>query len=66
VRKTILDIGANSGLFSEYVLKNLKNAKVIAFEPNSKFEISFKALQKDYKGRFKYEISETKINPVPN
>ncbi len=56
MKKTILDIGANSGLFSEYVLKNLKNAKVIAFEPNSKFETSFKTLLKNYEGRFDYEI----------
>lgn len=56
MQKIILDIGANSGLFSEYVLKNLKSAKVIAFEPNSKFETSFKALIKEYEGRFEYEI----------
>lgn len=56
MKKIILDIGANSGQFSEYVLKNFKNSKVIAFEPNSKFEPSFKTLLKNYEDRFDYEI----------
>jgi FkbM family methyltransferase len=56
VKKIVLDIGANSGQFSEYVLKNFKNSKVIAFEPNSRFEPRFKNLLKNYEGRFDYEI----------
>ena len=56
MKKLILDIGANSGLFSEYFLKNLKNTKVVAFEPNPKFEPNFKTLSKEYKDRFIYEI----------
>jgi len=56
MKKIILDIGANSGQFSEYVLKNLKQSKVIAFEPNSRFEPGFKTLCKKYNDRFDYEI----------
>lgn len=56
MEKLILDIGANSGLFSEYFLKNLENTKVVAFEPNQKFESIFKTLSKEYNNRFIYEI----------
>ena len=56
MKKLVLDIGANSGLFSEYVLKNLENAIVVAFEPNPKFEPNFKTLLNDYEYRFNYEV----------
>jgi FkbM family methyltransferase len=56
MRKVILDIGANSGLFSEYILQNVNEAKVIAFEPNPKFEPNFKTLLEIYEDRFSYEI----------
>jgi FkbM family methyltransferase len=38
MKKVILDIGANSGYFSEYILINDNSSNVIAFEPNPKFE----------------------------
>ena len=56
MRKVILDIGANSGSFSQYILENVNEAKVIAFEPNPKFEPNFKTLLEIYEGRFYYEI----------
>ena len=56
VNKIILDIGANSGQFSEYMLKSFNDVKVIAFEPNLRFESNFKNLVKSYESRFNYEI----------
>lgn len=56
MNKIILDIGANSGLFSEYMLKSFNDVKVIAFEPNLRFEPNFKNLVKSYESRFNYEI----------
>ena len=56
VDKIILDIGANSGQFSEYMLKSFNDVKVIAFEPNLRFEPNFKNLAESYKSRFNYEI----------
>lgn len=56
MNRIILDIGANSGQFSEYMLKSFNDVKVIAFEPNLRFEPNFKNLAESYEGRFDYEL----------
>ena len=52
--KIILDIGANSGYFSKFLLEKSNIFKVIAFEPNRKFSADFKALKLEYNERFEY------------
>ena len=56
MQRIILDIGANSGTFSEYMLSMFDDVKVIAFEPNLRFESDFKTLSKFYESRFEYEL----------
>ena len=46
-----LDIGANVGNYSQYILEN-SLSKVIAFEPIPKSFNKLKILKKNYKGRF--------------
>lgn len=47
----IIDIGANTGVYSERLLK-LTNARVIAFEPQPRLFDSLLEIQRKYKGRF--------------
>jgi FkbM family methyltransferase len=56
MQKVILDIGANSGYFSEYILRNDNSSKVIAFEPNPKFQPNLETISKSFYGRFNYEM----------
>jgi FkbM family methyltransferase len=56
MKKVILDIGANSGYFSEYILINDNSSNVIAFEPNPKFEPNLRTISKSFYGRFNYEL----------
>jgi FkbM family methyltransferase len=56
VQKVILDIGANSGYFSEYILINDKSSKVIAFEPNPKFQPNLESISKSFYGRFDFKL----------
>jgi FkbM family methyltransferase len=56
MHKIILDIGANSGYFSKYLLEKSNIFKVIAFEPNRKFSADFEALKLEYNERFDYEF----------
>jgi len=56
MQKIILDIGANSGYFSKFMLINDNSLKVIAFEPNSKFQPNLESISKTFSGRFIYEM----------
>ena len=56
MHKIILDIGANSGYFSKYILEKWNVFRVIAFEPNRRFSADFEVLKLEYKERFDYEV----------
>lgn len=53
-KHVLIDVGSNSGYFSEYVLNEFSSINVIAIEPNPEFEKNLIEIRNQFENRFKF------------